>query len=180
MKWCGIHNFWCFSVVEFTDKNRCSSSALADEDVTKCDVFSASLKEKHSEKSKYTDSERECVKYSNMQNAKSHTHAWEKPFQCKTCGKGYFYRSHLLTHNCIHKGEKVLTCDICGTSFKEPSDLLTHCRIHTGDKPFRCQFCGKGFAANGTLVTHIRIHTGDKPFVCEMCGKAFSVSSSLV
>lgn len=95
-------------MVEFADENRHSSSTLGDEDVTKCDVFSASLKEeKHSEKSKYTDSERECVKYSNTQNAKSHTRAREKPFQCETCGKGYFYRSHLLTHNCVHKGEKV-------------------------------------------------------------------------
>lgn len=42
-----------------------------DDDVTKFDVFIRSLKEgKHSEKSKYTESERECAKYSTTWNAK--------------------------------------------------------------------------------------------------------------
>jgi hypothetical protein len=51
-------------VVECADDNRPTSSTLAD-DVTKCDAFGASLKEgKHSEKSKYTESEREYAKYS--------------------------------------------------------------------------------------------------------------------
>jgi hypothetical protein len=92
-------------VVECANDNRPSSLTLAD-DVTKC----ASLKEgKHSEKSKCTESERECAKYSITRNVRSHTHAREKPFKCETCGKGYLYRSHVLTHNCIHIEEKVLT-----------------------------------------------------------------------
>jgi uncharacterized Zn-finger protein len=167
-------------VVEFADKNRPSSSPLADEDVTKCDVFSESLNGKQTEKSKYIDSERKCAKYSTTQKAQVHTHAREKPFRCEMCGKCYLCRSHLLTHNHIHKVEKVLRCDICGTSSKEAGELVAHNHICTGDKSFKCEICVKGFAANGTLVTHRRIHTGEKPFVCEMCGKAFAVSSSLV
>jgi hypothetical protein len=93
-------------VVEFADKNRPSSSPSADEDVTKRDVFSESLKGKHTEKSKYIDSERECAKYSTTQNAKVYTYARENPFKCEMCGKGYLYRNHLLTHNRIHTGEK--------------------------------------------------------------------------
>ena len=66
-------------MAECADDNRPSSSTLAD-DVTECDADGASLKEgKHSEKSKYTESERECAKYSTTRNAKSHTHAREKP-----------------------------------------------------------------------------------------------------
>jgi len=56
-----------------------------------------------------------------------HTPEHLRPYQCKTCGKGFMARKNYEEHQ----------------------------NVHTGAKPFLCPHCGQGFASSGTLRGHV-------------------------
>ena len=59
----------------------------------------------------------------------------DRPFKCKTCGKG----------------------------FNVKTTLDEHYNIHTGAKPFKCKYCPSAFASKGNLAMHERAtHLGIK------------------
>ncbi|XP_071179278.1 zinc finger protein 271-like [Mytilus edulis] len=103
----------------------------------------------------------------------------ENRYICPSCGKGFFYMSHLRKHSMIHSEVKLFTCPTCGKGFNQKSNLRTHLRTHADEKMFTCNQCDKGFNHNASLQIHMRTHTGEKPFVCSVCNKGFSRKNTL-
>ncbi|XP_062414620.1 zinc finger protein 805-like [Pungitius pungitius] len=89
-------------------------------------------------------------------------HSDEKPFSCKTCGKGFKYSSNFKAHMRVHTGERPYSCITCGKTFTNKSHLKSHIRIHTGEKPYSCSICGKTFGDKSYFNRHIRIHSGER------------------
>uniref|UniRef100_A0AAQ4PZB0 C2H2-type domain-containing protein n=1 Tax=Gasterosteus aculeatus aculeatus TaxID=481459 RepID=A0AAQ4PZB0_GASAC len=71
-------------------------------------------------------------------------HPGEKPFTCEA-----------------HPEEKPFTCEQCGRSFYRKGDLQTHQRIHTGEKPFTCEQCGRSFRHRRPFREHQHVHAGE-------------------
>ncbi|XP_038618868.1 zinc finger protein 436-like [Tachyglossus aculeatus] len=107
------------------------------------------------------------------------SHSREKPYKCEECEKGICSHSHLITHQRIHTIEKPSKFKECGKALDFHSSLGYHQRIHTGEKPYKCPECQSTFSFKASLVCHQRIHTGEKPYLCSDCGKAFRCQSSL-
>nr|XP_019606989.1 PREDICTED: zinc finger protein 677-like [Rhinolophus sinicus] len=125
---------------------------------------------------------KDCGKaFSKNSNLRNHEiiHSGQRPYKCNECGKAFNQRSHLTTHGKIHTGEKPYKCNVCGKVCSGHSRLAIHQRIHTGEKPYKCNECGKTFFQRSQLWVHERIHTGEKPYICNQCSKAFAVHSSL-
>ncbi|NXR77742.1 ZN347 protein, partial [Pycnonotus jocosus] len=49
-----------------------------------------------------------------------------KFFECRECGKRFWWSSHLDRHRRIHAGEKPFGCGDCGKSFSQSSHLERH------------------------------------------------------
>ncbi|CAN9515272.1 unnamed protein product [Ophioblennius macclurei] len=113
------------------------------------------------------------LKFESQLKTDGSMHVADKPFACKTCGKGFSQRRALLIHIRSHTGEKPHPCATCGKNFRQPGHLMVHKRTHTGEKPHSCALCGKRFGQHGSLWNHMKIHTGEKPYACEVCGKRF-------
>ncbi|XP_023020098.2 uncharacterized protein [Leptinotarsa decemlineata] len=121
----------------------------------------------------------EKLPVSSVKSCISKKHIDSKPFQCQSCFKSFFQRSHLRDHEKIHTGEKPFQCKICFKSFRLCSHLKSHEKIHTGEKPFQCKICHKLFSYSGGLQEHEKIHTGERPFQCKICSKSFIRRSDL-
>ncbi|ESN94118.1 hypothetical protein HELRODRAFT_103045 [Helobdella robusta] len=114
--------------------------------------------------------------YASRTSIKLHTvmaHSDSKPFQCHECGKGFAFKSQMISHTRMHTGERPFECQTCGKTFSAMLNLVQHNRIHTGERPFECSYCGNRFSQRSHLQTHVRTHTGEKPYVCHLCSKSY-------
>ncbi|XP_063071688.1 zinc finger protein 629-like isoform X3 [Engraulis encrasicolus] len=107
------------------------------------------------------------------------THPAGRSFHCSLCGRTFFKKNILLSHQCINTRGKYFRCGQCGKCFSKGCNLKAHQRIHTGDRPYHCDLCGSSFATGGSLTRHQRVHTGEKPYHCRQCGKSFSQAGHL-
>ncbi|XP_069511475.1 zinc finger protein 436-like isoform X2 [Ambystoma mexicanum] len=83
----------------------------------------------------------------------------ERPFACTECGKRFFKKSHLITHQRTQSGEKTHRCLFCHKKFNRKEDLEDHIKIHTGARPYKCTKCEKSFLRKSDLNQHQRRHT---------------------
>ena len=58
-----------------------------------------------------------------------HKIAWDKPFRCFSCQKGFRSETHLRQHLVTHTIER-RTCKLCGQVLKSPSSRRVHERMH--------------------------------------------------
>ena len=114
--------------------------------------------------------------YSSRTSIKLHTvmvHSKVKPYQCAECGRGFAFKSQMISHTRMHTGERPFECTTCGKTFSANLNLMQHIRIHTGERPFTCNYCGNRFSQRSHLQTHLRTHTGEKPYHCQQCEKKY-------
>ena len=107
-------------------------------------------------------------------------HTREKPFACSRCTKKFSQKGNLKKHiETVHEQITRFNCSFCGKGFYSKDHVMTHERIHTGEKPFACSFCGKGFNESSGVKRHEFTHTGAKPHACSICGKRFTRIDSM-
>ncbi|CAD7087484.1 unnamed protein product [Hermetia illucens] len=84
------------------------------------------------------------------------THATERRYGCRTCGKRFKSSSHLRNHYYSHMG-KQFQCPMCPNRYSTPRTLRDHFKsIHKGDLPFSCEVCEQLFLTREELLGHIR------------------------
>lgn len=103
-----------------------------------------------------------------------------KTFDCKYCGKNFYYKARLQSHERLHTGEKPHKCSFCEKAFRLPVSLKNHERIHTGERPYKCNICDKTFVQQVHLKVHMVMHTGARPYECSLCDKTFAHQSNLL
>ena len=60
-------------------------------------------------------------------------HLGEKSHICQTCGKGFFRKSDLRTHENTHIQKNLNICELCGKKFNHVSNRIRHYRTHSGN-----------------------------------------------
>lgn len=102
----------------------------------------------------------------------------EKILKCDECDMRFLYKSELTAHQKKHTNDPY-SCKFCGRAFWTKSNLLSHERIAHEDvecRRFECTKCGKRFAFKSHLVAHSRgskHRKGEKrQFECWICHKA--------
>lgn len=100
----------------------------------------------------------------------------ERTFQCGTCQKTFFTKSHLIIHNESHLNV-TYSCEICGKSFYRQEGLKYHLKKHLGET-VKCAICSKTFSTTSDLKVHMRFHKNEFPFKCDLCPEKFVIKGN--
>jgi len=99
-----------------------------------------------------------------------------RAFECFTCGKRFFKRTHMKMHQLRHTKARPFPCHICGKEFPIKSTLDSHVLRHNGKKFYTCpQPCGNVREIPFTLGALPRNHKVQK---CELCGERMTLIKS--
>ncbi|KYN31599.1 hypothetical protein ALC56_14097 [Trachymyrmex septentrionalis] len=116
----------------------------------------------------------------NKHIANNHTSDGPQKFVCEICPKVYSTLSQVNEHvKRDHLKQRNHICLHCGKSFFKRFDLKTHNRTHTNERPYVCRICGKRFHHQSHIIRHERTHSGERPYVCDICQRTFIQPSSL-
>lgn len=100
-------------------------------------------------------------------------HTKEKVHKCEQCGKDFYSRTSLTSHQKRQHGPRKHLCHLCGKGYVHNVELQRHLKAHRNQRDFKCDFCGRSFLKAGDLTYHRRSHTGEKPHQCRLCPEAF-------
>lgn len=107
-------------------------------------------------------------------------HDPEKKFECPICHIKFNQSRDLKNHEMtIHTGERPYICKTCGKGFVHKHYLAEHMDYHSGDRKYQCPQCGKRFQSSSTLSKHMERHKGLRSHQCKFCSKSFLVHVDL-
>ncbi|CAG0920916.1 unnamed protein product [Notodromas monacha] len=101
-----------------------------------------------------------------------------KNFACHACPASYKRLAHLKEHEKEKHGTSSIPCETCGRRFWTKRLLLSHERVHVIGGLHECELCGKTFRYKNGVKRHVQAQHGDKRFSCSFCGKKFGFSNS--
>ncbi|KAL8582644.1 hypothetical protein ACOMHN_028709 [Nucella lapillus] len=147
------------------------------------EVLKKHIKDAHSEKKMFpcSDCGMTFSRLSNLQaHAETHNVNRPRPFVCQFCGKRFFTKKDLRTHERNqHLSSAPFLCTACGKEFSTRRVRDSHMVIHSGQRVYSCSHCSMNFYKKYNLTVHERIHSGVKPYTCSVCQKAFAQKNSL-
>lgn len=103
----------------------------------------------------------------------------ERKYECCKCNNKFVQKSHLKTHQQVHKIPKK-QCVLCPLTFIFKNNLDIHFKkVHLGEEIFSCEYCHKEFPTNYKLRSHVEKHIDVKRFECGECHAKFNFRTSL-
>lgn len=106
-------------------------------------------------------------------------HTGGPKYSCSECNKVFHGIEHYHGHMNKHMKSKPYQCKVCNKGFFYKQSLRRHTSTCAGNmERFRCDQCGKCLSSTTSLNDHIEGVHGEKNKVC-ICGKAFSWRTAL-
>lgn len=93
---------------------------------------------------------------------------------CEACDRSFASHKGLVTHKRRHHLlMRPFDCDTCGRGFYTRQELEWHTATHTKAKQFHCHRCENSFATKPGLRQHLKAHIGYRKYICDYCKMAF-------
>ncbi|XP_037955648.1 zinc finger protein 573-like isoform X1 [Teleopsis dalmanni] len=138
--------------------------------ICKSIIKNKALLEKHMDSCHQEMRCNECHKiFKNGRNLEKHkkiVHESIKRYFCKSCDKGFYYKSELKQHNTFIHKPFLYECNEClfTTNYKNSFDI--HMAMHREQLQHKCPICNRMFGRKYALNLHIKRHSDHKEFIC--------------